>query len=676
MLKNGIVQNVVRFNTDGKIIMKFEKVEAREQEAGKIKIKFEVSNFDRLTDATYDKYYALKVTKPDGEQITVTLNGNFNKQQVVNALNEINEKEFPYGTKIEIYAGHPQIFSIDGPVRNAAEDYSDKVQNPENLINTKFEITDAGLKAIYVPPATDQINENENLISLVAPEKIPLKIKISPRTNNTRTSDDGTIDGTISIVDSNGTQIDYGVPNVVFKMILKRENGEVKKTININGNVNGNAESIRQQFNGFNYQYGDTLTISHTTPKKVIIKGNIKGAREDYSDGVDNSLNLTEAVFKLTENGLVATYKSAPQIMGIIDMQVEKGGSINYQTLKDSVSAKDNIDGKIENIQYGNEDINTNKVGMYEFTYTVTNSNQRTTTKSSTITVYDRPTIEKNDKATIELNSIQSDKESIEKYLKEAVDVSDDDDKLYNKTTKIEVKDNNVNPNEAGTYQATYKATDLYGHSKEETIDIQVVRTINVTVPTKLPFQVVTNLMPSENKDSTVDETTNGFVSGVLKLKNNNTSPVKVSVASFAKKANSGELEIVDPNSCNWDNMNEQDSMTKMALGLYIKDNSLTQSNYNESSNPLWLSTNKQNSDTANPDSSGESQEPSSRIGANEDSNGDKVNEINTKIGVLPAKKTGSDTPAEASIGFTSKHGKNFIGGSVKGKFELIFKFE
>ena len=60
----------------------------------------------------------------------------------------------------------------------------------------------------------------------------------------------------------------------------------------------------------------------------------------------------------------------------------------------------------------------------------------------------------------------------------------------------------------------------------------------------------------------------------------------------------------------------------------------------------------------------------------NENINLDKVNEINTKIGVLPAKETGSDTPKEASIGFTSKHGKNFIGGSVTGKFELTFKFE
>ena len=179
--------------------------------------------------------------------------------------------------------------------------------------------------------------------------------------------------------------------------------------------------------------------------------------------------------------------------------------------------------------------------------------------------------------------------------------------------------------------------------------------------------------MPDENGNIE----NNGFVSGVLKLKNNNTSPVKVSVESFGKKADSGKLEIVDPKSCDWDNMNEQDSMTKMALGLYIKDNSLTGSDYNTENNPLWLSTNKQNSDdTANPDSPGDSQEPSSRTGITEDTNANEVNVINQELGVLARRTTRDSEPAEASIGFTSKHGKNFIGGSVTGKFELIFKFE
>ena len=659
-----------------KLSLRFNKIENDTE--GKVQLQLTTKddgNYFASRGANF-KYYEIQVWAPNNNQSnertgvytnikTLTLNGDQTPNGVRDRINDFNTLKVPYGTILKIYAGHPQLFAIEGPVRDKSEDYSDKVQNPENLIDTVFKITEAGLKAIYVQTEIEKsLGENENLISLVAPEKIPLKIKISSN---------GRGGGVIPVVDKNRTWLDGTDNSVIFKMTLKHLDGIPEKVININGNKFADHDDVLNQFRDLNYKFGDTLTIWHKTPKKVIIKGKVENAREDYSDGVDNSLNLTEAVFTLTPTGLVATYKSAPQIMGMVDIEVEKGGRIDYALLKESVSAKDNIDGNINKdaIRYGDENINTNKVGMYEFTYTVTNSNDRTTTKSSTITVYDRPIIEENNKATIELNSIQSDKESIEKYLKEAVDVSDDDDKLYNKTTKVEVKSNDVNPNVAGTYHATYVATDLYGKTTEKEVDIQVVRTINVTVPTKLPFQVVTNLMPSEDKDSTVDETTNGFVSGVLKLKNNNTSPVKVSVASFAKKANSGELEIVKPDSYDWNNMTEEESMKKMALGLYIKDNSLTESEYN-TENPLWLSTNKQNSDTANPDSSGDSQEPSSRIGANED----KVNEINTKIGVLPAKETGSDKPKEASIGFTSKHGKNFIGGSVKGKFELIFKFE
>ena len=674
-LKNGVFENEVKFGRDNVLNLKFEKLE--NEESDKVKLNFTInSNLEYFASQGADfKYYEIKVWIPNNgtesrvaEEYnilqTVTLRGN--QRPDINLLDALQGKKVPYGTIIEIYAGHPQFFSIDGPIRNGAEDYLDYVQNPENIVNTVFKITDEGLKAIYVTPETDSINEHENLISLVAPEKIPLKIKIS---------NDGTSGGRFSIVDSNATRIDNGVEDIVFIMELKGINGNNKGVVQIRGNVDGNHSTVTNQFNNLNYVYGDTLTIWHRTPKKVLLKGKVENAREDYSDGVDNSLNLTEAVFKLTENGLVATYKSAPQIMGTIDMEVQKGGTIDYQRLKNSVTAKDNIDGPITDIQYGSEDIDTNKVGMYEFTYTVTNSNHRTTTKSSTITVYDKPTIETNENATIELNSVESDKESIEKYLKTAVIASDDDDKLYGKETKVEVKDNNVNPNEAGTYTATYVATDLYGRSTTETKKIQVVRTINVTVPTKLPFQVVTNLMPSENQDETTEN--DGFVSGVLKLKNNNTSPVKVSVASFAKKANSGELEIVDPKSCNWDNMTEEESMKKMALGLYVKNESLTGSNYKAKDNPLWLSTNNQNSDdTANPDSPGDSQEPSSRTGTTEDTNTNEVNVINQELGVLPRRATRNSNPTEASIGFTSKHGKNFIGGSVTGKFELIFKFE
>ena len=673
-LKNGIFEDKIKFGLNDRLNLSFIKDTSDENS---VKLNFTVNNsleYFASSNSNF-KYYGIKVYEPregttasSSSDYTLTQNLELmgSARPSIQVLGALQNMKIPYNTIIEIYAGHPQYFSINGPVRNAAEDYSDFVQNPENIVNTVFKITDSGLRAIYVEPEVDKLNVNENLIELVAPEKIPIKIKITPNGNN---------GGSIAVVDKNTTLLDSTVSTTVFTMELKSEQGNRKRLITLNGNQNGNDASVLNQFNDFNYVYGDTLTMTHRTPKKLLIKGNIQGARENYYDGVDNSLNLLEAVFKLTPNGLEAIYKSAPRIMGVMDKKVLKGTEINYEELKRSVTADDSIDGPLTNqIEFDYSDVNVNVVGLYEAIYTVTNSNSRTARKSSTIIVYDMPKIESTNKTIIELDSIDNKSEAINEYLKKAVRATDEDDSLYERETILELLSNDVNPSIEGNYKARYRATDLYGNSTEKEINIQVVRTINVTVPTKLPFQIVTNLIPNEDGSQENDQ----FVSGVLKIKNNNTSPVRVKVESFAKKVNSGELEIVGPNSCDWDNMNEQDSMTKMALGIYIKDKSLTQSNYNEPSNPLWLSTNKQNSNTDNPDVPEDSEEPSLRTGTIEEFIGDNVNVnvINKELGVLPAKETGSDTPKEASIGFTSKHGKNFIGGSVTGKFELIFKFE
>ena len=671
-LKNGIFEDKIKFGLNDRLNLSFIKDTSDENS---VKLNFTVNNsleYFASSNSNF-KYYGIKVYEPregttasSSSDYTLTQNLELmgSARPSIQVLGALQNMKIPYNTIIEIYAGHPQYFSINGPVRNAAEDYSDFVQNPENIVNTVFKITDSGLRAIYVEPEVDKLNVNENLIELVAPEKIPIKIKITPNGNN---------GGSIAVVDKNTTLLDSTVSTTVFTMELKSEQGNRKRLISLNGNQNGNDASVLNQFNDFNYVYGDTLTMTHRTPKKLLIKGNIEGARENYYDGVDNSLNLLEAVFKLTPNGLEAIYKSAPRIMGVMDKKVLKGTEINYEELKRSVTADDSIDGPLTNqIEFDYSDVNVNVVGLYEAIYTVTNSNSRTARKSSTIIVYDMPKIESTNKTIIELDSIDNKSEAINEYLKKAVRATDEDDSLYERETILELLSNDVNPSIEGNYKARYRATDLYGNSTEKEINIQVVRTINVTVPTKLPFQIVTNLIPNEDGSQGNDQ----FVSGVLKIKNNNTSPVRVKVESFAKKVNSGELEIVGPNSYDWDNMNEQDSMTKMALGIYIKDKSLAQSNYNEPSNPLWLSTNKQNSNTGNPDFPEDSEDPSLRTGTIEEFIGDNVNVINKELGVLPAKETGSDTPKEASIGFTSKHGKNFIGGSVTGKFELIFKFE
>ena len=45
------------------------------------------------------------------------------------------------------------------------------------------------------------------------------------------------------------------------------------------------------------------------------------------------------------------------------------------------------------------------------------------------------------------------------------------------------------------------------------------------------------------------------------------------------------------------------------------------------------------------------------------------------KLGTLK-RATNLSNPYVSKLSFTSKHGKNFKGGSVTGKFQLVFKFE
>ena len=64
---------------------------------------------------------------------------------------------------------------INGKVIDAREDYEDGVDNPENLMNTTFEITKSGLKAIYTNPDKSNITENKVVFGPMAPEKFPVK---------------------------------------------------------------------------------------------------------------------------------------------------------------------------------------------------------------------------------------------------------------------------------------------------------------------------------------------------------------------------------------------------------------------------------------------------------------------------------------------------------------------
>lgn len=653
-LTNGILNNTIHFAGDRRpdvIKMNFTATENN-----KVRMTLETTN-DTMWSMYREDYYTIKIYNPNETRprFNIGLNGIDNGNTP--KLNDIRNIELEYGTIFEFTAGHPSKFKIKGSVRNAREEYFDGVQNPENLTSIKFKVTDSGLKSIYTDTDKGNLNANENIISLVADENIPIKFKVDPITKR------------INVISYNTTSLQYGLGEQIetFRMTLTGSDGEIKANVTGYSRDKGDNSKFRNAFDNRSFEIGDTLTIWHKIPKKLLIKGEIQGKREDYSDGVDNSRNLEDAVFRLTETGLEAVYKEAPKITGVKDARVLKNENLNLEQLIDELRARDNIDGDYsekviisENTQsktyptgtiiIDTTSVNTNKVGVYEVTYSVVNSNNRTARRSSTIVVYDRPTITETSLSRIELNSIDSnDEDAIISRLKQAVIARDGDDELFGKETKLEVVEHDVNPNLENIYEVTYKATDLNGEETEEVINITVSRTINVSVPTTIPFQVVTNLKKKEDDDG---EDLDPFISGVMNVKNNNTSDVSVSIESFTrvesnttKNRNYDRLEIVAPNSVsNWNTLSADESMKKISLGIFNKEGLYVNSNLDvelTKDQPLWLLEN--------------------------------MDEI--KLGTLK-RATNLSNPYVSKLSFTSKHGKNFKGGSSKGKFNLVFKFE
>lgn len=593
------------------------KFENNESEEGKFNIKLADRTNTTINNKRI-KYFGIKIYNPDGsinKDITLYTdeNGNSNK------LDPLNNLSLYYGSKIELYIGHPHLFKIDGIVRDAREDYSDGVQNPENITITKFQVNNTGIKAILDDPLQNNMPEEDNIIGVVAKEKLPIQYKIDASQKR------------ITIAGNNNTELysELGSSESVFRLTLKRASGS-DITINANANTTG-TDSEFNKLNNQTFEYGDTITIWHKTPKRLVIKGNVKNAREDYSDGIDNSSNMEEAIFELTENGIVAKYDSVPRIKGMKDAIIFKGEELDLGSITSELKAFDDIDGDLtDRIQKDTSNVNTNVAGLYDIIYEVTNDRDRTARRLSSVIVYAKPEISL-ETNTLELGSVEHDEASIKKYLLSIAKPTDDEDDAKGRELKVDILEQDINPNQEGVYKAKYKVTDSDGHETEKEFEINVTRTISVSVPTVIPFQVVTNL---NNKDS------DPFISGVMKVNNNNTTPVNVSLHSFTKESNSGDLELVDANTyADWNSISKEESMTKMALGMYVSkgfnDATLTKEN------PLWLK--------------------------------DNMNE--QSIGKL-RKANSLSEPLEAEFRFTSRHGKNFKGGNTKGKFNLTFRFE
>ena len=240
-----------------------------------------------------------------------------NNGELVSKLDAFKSYNLNYGDTIVLTHQHPFKLKINGTVIDAREDYTDGIQNVENIINTEFEITKSGLKAVYTDPDSN-LGDKNIIFGPMAPEKFPFKIKADIQNRR------------FNVLNANSNDILYAEGSQkVYKVVhINKELTRTLRTLDLAGRTPGNQTAVTQ-WNNVRFEYGDYLYIEHKEPNRSIIKGNIKNAREDYSNGVDYIDNMNHAIFKLTPDGVEAVYNEAPVFEGVENTDVYKGETFN-----------------------------------------------------------------------------------------------------------------------------------------------------------------------------------------------------------------------------------------------------------------------------------------------------------------------------------------------------------
>ncbi|EUJ30529.1 immunoglobulin-like domain-containing protein [Listeria cornellensis] len=270
-----------------------------------------------------------------------------------------------------------------------------------------------------------------------------------------------------------GKQVDYLVnvtnnggmvaENVNLAIPLPKELDYIPDTVTVNGvttsDVLYDAASHSLTVSVASISDGSTAKIS------VGLKGITETASAQTSVATSYyDLGFTDQRYDAnTANASVAVIKNEVPVIAASDKNLKIGTAFNPLT---DVSANDPEDGDVTSkITVTANDVDTSKIGTYHVTYSVTDSDGNTTTKTITVTVSSNnaPTIVATDKTM---------KKGVSFNPLVGVSASDTED--GDVTSKITVTSNDVDTSRVGTYHVTYSVTDSDGNTTTKTITVTV----------------------------------------------------------------------------------------------------------------------------------------------------------------------------------------------------------
>lgn len=298
----------------------------------------EVSGLDhRLHDYfPNEPYFKFEMLTSSGSTIiSKSFTGLNTGTDVVNALNGV---KFDYGNIIKFYHREPDKLSFTGNVLGGLP--TDLEKN-----SCAFEITNSGLR------------------------KIDINTKITLKNNNSIVFDSLNKHLNVTKINTNQHISDFFGDFEYFSIKILNSNGELKLEKSFLGSAS--TDDVFNALNNQPFDVGDIIQFYHAEPDKFYFDTNVLG-------GINDSLEKNNCVFKITNSGFEKLETPTPNITIDDDLYIIQNAEINDDVVLKGVHATDSIQ---KNLKINYTTINTNTIGDYEVTYSVTNNFGKTASK-------------------------------------------------------------------------------------------------------------------------------------------------------------------------------------------------------------------------------------------------------------------------------------------------------
>ncbi|MBC1565235.1 LPXTG cell wall anchor domain-containing protein [Listeria booriae] len=338
-------------------------------------------------------------------------------------------------------------------------------------------------------------------VSATDPEDGNLSSSVKITANDVDTTKEGVYHVTYSVTDSDG--------NTTTKQVT------VTVTSNDAPIIEATDHTLKK-----GAKFDPMADVTATDAEDGNLTKDIKITANDVDTSQEGTYHVTYSVTDSDENTttkqitVTVTRNDAPTIEAT-DHTLKKGTTFDPMS---EVSAADKEDGDLtKEIKITANDVDTSQEGTYHVTYSVTDSDENTTTKEITVTVTsnDAPTITATDKTLKRGDTFDA-----------LAEVSAADKEDGDLTSDIQVIANDVNPDQEGTYSVTYSVTDSDNNTTTKQINVTVTSNeLPVITATDHTIKKGNNFDPMSEVSATDKE--DGDLTDAIKIIANNVNTNK-----------------------------------------------------------------------------------------------------------------------------------------------------